>query len=141
MLLFGLGMGLNFVTLTITAVSGVAQHEAGAASGLLNTTQQVGGALGLSILTTVFGSASREEAEKQLPQFMAEASPEQKAQFAETHQLPGPWGHEVLAQGISMGFVAAAAMGVLALATAWLVIKVRKSDLEALAGTAGPMAG
>ncbi|MFI9771691.1 MFS transporter [Streptomyces sp. NPDC052415] len=141
MLLFGLGMGLNFVTLTITAVSGVAQHEAGAASGLLNTTQQVGGALGLSILTTVFGSASREEAEKQLPQFMAEASPEQKAQFAETHQLPGPWGHEVLAQGISMGFVAAAAMGVLALATAWLVIKVRKSDLEALAGTAGLMAG
>jgi EmrB/QacA subfamily drug resistance transporter len=141
MLLFGLGMGLNFVTLTITAVSGVAQHEAGAASGLLNTTQQVGGALGLSILTTVFGSASREEAEKQLPQFMAEASPEQKAQFAETHQLPGPWGHEVLAQGISMGFVAAAAMGVLALATAWLVIKVRKSDLDALAGTAGPMAG
>ncbi|MFE6365291.1 MFS transporter [Streptomyces sp. NPDC057806] len=141
MLLFGLGMGLNFVTLTITAVSGVAQHEAGAASGLLNTTQQVGGALGLSILTTVFGSASREEAEKQLPQFMAEASPEQKAQFAETHQLPGPWGHEVLAQGISMGFVAAAAMGVLALATAWLVIKVRKSDLEALAGTAGPTAG
>nr|WP_222109655.1 MFS transporter [Streptomyces cupreus] len=141
MLLFGFGMGLNFVTLTITAVSGVAQHEAGAASGLLNTTQQVGGSLGLSILTTVFGSASKDEAEKQLPQFMAEASPEQKAQFAETHQLPGPWGHEVLTQGISMGFVAAAAMGVLALATAWLVIKVRKSDLEALAGTAGPVAG
>ncbi|MER6676265.1 MFS transporter [Streptomyces sp. NPDC000983] len=141
MLLFGFGMGLNFVTLTITAVSGVAQHEAGAASGLLNTTQQVGGSLGLSILTTVFGSASKDEAEKQLPQFMADASPEQKAQFAETQQLPAPWGHEVLTQGISMGFVAAAAMGVLALATAWFVIKVRKSDLEALSGTAGPIAG
>jgi hypothetical protein len=141
MLLFGFGMGLNFVTLTITAVSGVAQHEAGAASGLLNTTQQVGGSLGLSILTTVFGSASKDEAEKQLPQFMADASPEQKAGFAETQQLPAPWGHEVLTQGISMGFVAAASMGVLALATAWLVIKVRKSDLEALSGTAGPMAG
>ncbi|MFF1305055.1 MFS transporter [Streptomyces sp. NPDC058307] len=57
MLIFGFGMGLTFVTLTITAVSGVAQHEAGAASGLLTATQQVGGSLGLSILTTVFGSA------------------------------------------------------------------------------------
>ncbi|WP_261719607.1 MFS transporter [Streptomyces sp. FZ201] len=140
MLLFGFGMGLNFVTLTITAVSGVAQHEAGAASGLLNAMQQVGGSLGLSILTTVFGSASKDEAEKQVAQFMAEASPEQKAQFAETQQLPAPWGHEVLAKGISMGFVAAASMGVLALITAWFVIKVRKSDLEALSGTAAPVA-
>ena len=141
MLVFGFGMGLNFVTLTLTAVSGVAPHEAGAASGLLNTTQQVGGSLGLSILTTVFGSASKDEAEKQLPHFMADGSAEQKAEFAKTHQLPAPWGHEVLAQGISSGFVAAASMAVLALASAWLVIKVRKSDLEALAGTAGPGLG
>jgi hypothetical protein len=47
----------------------------------------------------------------------------------------------VLTHGISMGFVAAASMAVLALITAWLVIRVRKSDLEALAGTPGPMAG
>lgn len=141
MLLFAFGMGLNFVTLTLTAVSGVAQHEAGAASGLLNVTQQVGGSLGLSILTTVFGSASRDEAEKQLPKFLANGSPEQKAEFAKTHQLPAPWGHDVLAQGISTAFVPAVAMAVLALATAALVIRVRKSDLEALSGTAGPAAG
>ncbi|MGP4009169.1 MFS transporter [Streptomyces sp. 4N124] len=141
MLVFGFGMGLNFVTLTVTAVSGVAQHEAGAASGLLNATQQVGGSLGLSILTTVFGSASKDEAEKQLPKFMADGSAEQKAEFAKTQQLPAPWGHDVLTHGISMGFVAAASMAVLALITAWLVIRVRKSDLEALAGTSGPIAG
>ena len=141
MLVFGFGMGLNFVTLTLTAVSGVAPHEAGAASGLLNTTQQVGGSLGLSILTTVFGTATRDEAEKQLPQFMAEGSAEQKAEFARTQQLPAPWGHEVLAQGISTAFIPAAAMAVLALATAWLVIRVRKSDLEALSGSAGPGLG
>ncbi|MGV9629064.1 MFS transporter, partial [Streptomyces sp. NPDC003487] len=140
MLVFGFGMGLNFVTVTVTAVSGVAPQEAGAASGLLNATQQVGGSLGLSILTTVFGSASRDEAQKQLPQFLADATPEQKAQFATTHQLPAPWGHEVLAEGISAAFVPAAAMAVLALVTAWTVIRVRKSDLDALAGTAGPMA-
>ncbi|MEW2812281.1 MFS transporter [Streptomyces massasporeus] len=141
MLVFGFGMGLNFVTLTLTAVSGVAPHEAGAASGLLNTTQQVGGSLGLSILTTVFGTATKSEAEKQLPQFMAEGTAEQKAEFARTHQLPAPWGHEVLAHGISTAFIPAAAMAVLALATAWLVIRVRKSDLEALSGSAGPGLG
>ncbi|MGW3829420.1 MFS transporter, partial [Streptomyces sp. NPDC005071] len=79
MVVFGFGMGLNFVTVTVTAVSGVAQHEAGAASGLLNATQQVGGSLGLSILTTVFGSASTDEAKKQLPKFFADGTPEQKA--------------------------------------------------------------
>ncbi|MFD9044403.1 MFS transporter [Streptomyces bottropensis] len=141
MVVFGFGMGLNFVTLTLTAVSGVAPHEAGAASGLLNVTQQVGGSLGLSILTTVFGTASRDEADKQVQLFMAQATAEQKTEFAQTHQLPAPWGHEVLAQGISTAFVPAVAMAVLALLTAIFVIRVRKSDLEALSGTAGPAAG
>ncbi|MFF4210139.1 MFS transporter [Streptomyces sp. NPDC001796] len=141
MLVFGFGMGLNFVTLTLTAVSGVAQHEAGAASGLLNATQQVGGSLGLSILTTVFGTASRDEAGRQLPKFLANGTAEQKAEFAKTHRLPAPWGNEVLAHGISTAFVPAAAMAILALVTAAVVIRVRKSDLEALAGTAGPAAG
>jgi Na+/melibiose symporter-like transporter len=137
MLFFGFGMGLNFVTLTLTAVSGVAQHEAGAASGLLNATQQVGGSLGLSILMTVFGTASREEAEKRIPGFMAEASPEQRAEFARTHELPDPWGDAVLAQGMSTAFAASAALVALALLTAVLVIRVRRSDLEALNGAAG----
>ncbi|MBA2950738.1 MFS transporter [Streptomyces himalayensis] len=144
MLLFGFGMGLNFVTLTLTAVSGVGQHEAGAASGLLNATQQVGGSLGLSILTTVFGTASRDEAKPQLQDFMANGSAEQKAAFAKSGQLPPPWSHEVLAHGISTAFIPAVAMAVLALVTAALVIRVRKSDLEALAGTtgtAGPSGG
>ncbi|SEE43697.1 MFS transporter [Streptomyces sp. Ag109_O5-10] len=137
MLIFGFGMGLNFVTVTVTAVSGVAPHEAGAASALLNATQQVGGSLGLSILTTVFGSASRDEATKQVASFMAQASPEQKAAFAKTHQLPAPWSHEVLAHGISTAFIPAVAMAVLALAVAAVVVRVRKSDLAALSGAGG----
>ncbi|MFB7220455.1 MFS transporter [Streptomyces sp. NPDC056227] len=136
MVVFGFGMGLNFVTLTLTAVSGVAQHEAGAASGLLNASQQVGGSLGLSILVTVFGTASRNEAEKQIPSFMAQATPEQKATFAKSQELPAPWGHEVLTQGISTAFTAAVAMAAVALLTAVLVIRVRKSDLDALSGKA-----
>ncbi|MEU7514648.1 MFS transporter [Streptomyces sp. NPDC042898] len=143
MALFGFGMGLNFVTLTLTAVSGVAPHEAGAASGLLNATQQVGGSLGLSILVTVFGTASREEGEKQAPSFLANATPEQQAEFAKTHELPAPWGHEVLTSGIASAFTAAVGMVLIALVTAVLVIRVRKSDLEALSGraeAAGPVA-
>lgn len=137
MVLFGFGMGLNFVTLTLTAVSGVAPHEAGAASGLLNATQQVGGSLGLSILVTVFGTASRDEAERQVPAFMAQASPQQQAEFARTRELPAPWGHEVLTEGISTSFLAAVGMVLLALATAVLVVRVRRSDLDALSGNAG----
>jgi hypothetical protein len=59
MLVFGLGMGCLFVPLTLTALSGVSRQESGAASSLLNAMQQMGGSLGLSILVTVFGTASR----------------------------------------------------------------------------------
>ncbi|MDX2650364.1 MFS transporter [Streptomyces sp. PA03-1a] len=137
MLLFGFGMGLNFVTLTLTAVSGVAQHEAGAASGLLNAMQQVGGSLGLSILVTVFGTASRDKATVLVPDFLAHATREEQAAFQRTHELPPPWGHEVLAHGISTAFYAAVGLVALALVTALFVIRVRKSDLEALSGSAG----
>ncbi|WP_373429271.1 MFS transporter [Streptomyces sp. V4I23] len=138
MLLFGFGMGLVFVTATLTAVSGVAQHESGAASSLLNATQMVGGSLGLSILMTVFGTAGRAEGERQLPSFLAESTPAQKEAFAKTHELPPPWGHQVLAEGISTAFWAGVGLVGLAVLAAVVVIRVRKSDLEALSGAAGP---
>ena len=52
-LLAAVGLGFAFVTTTIAAVSGVGDSEAGLASGLINTTQQVGGALGLAILSAI----------------------------------------------------------------------------------------
>jgi predicted MFS family arabinose efflux permease len=55
-LLAAIGLGLAFVTSTIAAVSGVDAEEAGLASGLINTSQQVGGALGLAVLATVANS-------------------------------------------------------------------------------------
>ncbi len=47
------GLGFAFVTTTIAAVSGVEETEAGLASGLINTSQQIGGALGLAVLSTI----------------------------------------------------------------------------------------
>ena len=52
-LLAAAGLGFAFVPVTIAAVSGVEPREAGLASGLINTSQQVGGALGLALLSTV----------------------------------------------------------------------------------------
>jgi EmrB/QacA subfamily drug resistance transporter len=52
-LLIALGLGFAFVPITILAETGVHDREYGLASGLLNTSQQVGGALGLAVLTTI----------------------------------------------------------------------------------------
>ncbi|MCW2770214.1 MAG: transporter [Aeromicrobium sp.] len=61
-LLLGVGMGCSFVPLTMTAVNGVAPHETGLASALLNTGQQVGGAIGLAVFGTVFAHAAADRA-------------------------------------------------------------------------------
>src|SRR3954471_6591324 len=57
-LLAAIGLGFAFVPQTIAAVAGVRDHEAGLASGLINTSQQVGGALGLAVLSAVAISAT-----------------------------------------------------------------------------------
>src|SRR6266550_97648 len=53
MIVVGIGLGMSFVPITIAATSGVAAEDSGLASGLLNTTQQVGGSLGLAVLSAV----------------------------------------------------------------------------------------
>ncbi|HZD66525.1 MAG TPA: MFS transporter [Acidimicrobiales bacterium] len=58
LVLSGLGFGLSFVPMTIAATADVPHHEQGLASGLINTTRQVGGALGLAIMATVAAAAA-----------------------------------------------------------------------------------
>ncbi|MCO5969878.1 MFS transporter [Actinoallomurus soli] len=59
MLFFGLGAGLVFLPITATVLAGVRPEDSGAASGTLQTTQQVGGALGMAVLVSVYGPALR----------------------------------------------------------------------------------
>jgi EmrB/QacA subfamily drug resistance transporter len=61
-LLAAVGLGFAFVPMTIAAVAGVEPHEAGLASGLINTSQQIGGALGLAILATIANGVTSDSA-------------------------------------------------------------------------------
>jgi EmrB/QacA subfamily drug resistance transporter len=58
MLLLGIGMGLVFVPLTTASLAGVPAADSGAASGLVNMLQLVGGALGLGVLVAVYGTVA-----------------------------------------------------------------------------------
>jgi hypothetical protein len=133
LMVMSFGIGSIFVPLTLVAVSGVENHEAGLASALLNVGQQVGGSIGLSVLTTVFATASRSEGKHQgavlgamvqsgkqpqtvLQHFMqlsAQATGNVKASAAaQTDAVAGRAFHVVLAHGSSRGFLTAAIFAV-----------------------------
>jgi len=73
MLLIAGGMAMCFVPLTLAAVSGVRRDEAGIASALLNTGQQVGGSLGLAVLGTVAFTVTRNKLAQIKPAFESRA--------------------------------------------------------------------
>ncbi|WP_298442703.1 MFS transporter [Ferrimicrobium sp.] len=58
LIVFGVGMGLSFVPLTLNAVTGVAHNDTGLAAALLDDSQQVGGALGLAVLVTIAATSA-----------------------------------------------------------------------------------
>ena len=59
LVLLGAGTGISLVSLTSASLAGVEPKHAGAASGLVNVTQQIGAALGLAVLVTVFGDVTK----------------------------------------------------------------------------------
>ena len=111
MLLFGIGAGSSFMPLSMTILSGVRQHEAGAASGLLQTVQQTGGSVGIAILVSVFGSASRSAAQHPL----ANVTPRLQA-------------HAVIAFGMTHAFSVATIFAVASLLVALVAIRSTTSN-------------
>jgi EmrB/QacA subfamily drug resistance transporter len=59
-LIIGVGIGFSFVPISIAALAGVTAAEAGLASGLINTSQQIGGALGIAALSTIATSSTED---------------------------------------------------------------------------------
>jgi EmrB/QacA subfamily drug resistance transporter len=108
LVLVGLGNGSAFVPLTGAALHGVQPQHAGAASGLVNVMQQVGASLGLAVLVTVFGSASRDAASS-VP---SGSSPVEHAQY-------------VFVQGAQDAFLVATLLLVGTLAVVGLAIRRR----------------
>ncbi|MGH3320291.1 MAG: MFS transporter [Streptosporangiaceae bacterium] len=108
LVLLGLGNGTAIVPLTSAGLHGVRPDQAGAASGLVNVAQQVGGSLGLALLVTVFGTASRHAAE----QSAAGASQAEQA----TH---------LFVAGADAAFAAAAVMSAATVAVVTLVLRRR----------------
>jgi MFS family permease len=110
-LLAAVGLGLAFVSVTIAAVSGVEERESGFASGLINTTQQVGGALGLAVLATLANSRTDDV-------------------IADTGGGPAQMPN-TLTEGFQTAFIGGAGLAVLGIVAASLLIRSRDSRRHA----------
>lgn len=114
MILLGLGMGATFVSVIIAATSGVAGHESGLASGLLTTSQQIGGSIGLAVLTGISTSAST----RYLQNLHLHAAP--------THEMVTA----AAVQGYHDGYLIASTFGIAASLIAIFVIRAQKAKTD-----------
>jgi EmrB/QacA subfamily drug resistance transporter len=114
-LLAAVGLGLAFVSMTVAAVSGVETHEAGLASGLINTSQQIGGALGLAVLATVANSKIDDMAASGASQAVA------------------------LTEGFQSAFLVGAGLAILGAILATVLVSGRASREHALAAQRGEL--
>jgi len=112
MVISAAGLGFAFVPVTIAAVSGISEDDSGLASGLINTSQQIGGALGLAVLATIANSTTQD--------LVGAAQGDPAA-------VPN-----ALTEGFHDAFLAGAGFAVLGVIAALLVI--RNSDSRALVG-------
>lgn len=133
------GMGLIFVPLTLTAVSGVGKQDSGVGSAVLNTMQQIGGAVGLAVLTTVSTSAINSKA-GELAGGVAKAvadgaTPEQVQVLQQQIQA------EAITHGFTRAFLVAGAMILGALAVTLFGLAVKHEDIAADDGNGGVHVG
>jgi EmrB/QacA subfamily drug resistance transporter len=108
--LMSLGMGLIFVPLSATALFGVGNHDAGVASAVLNTAQQIGGSIGIAFLNTIAASAT--------------------TAFIIENSLQGP-NPDALVHGFTTAFMWSVGIMILA-AIVWVtLVRMTKNDMTA----------
>jgi EmrB/QacA subfamily drug resistance transporter len=135
MLVTAVGLGLLFMPLTLVALSKVDDRDAGLASSLVNTGQQVGGAIGLAVLGTVAWTVVANTARSSAAAAKAAAAAAARAGHplhvtaaqAKAAQT-GIYDH-ALAVGFSRGFVVSAGIMLLALVATIVMIRVTREDL------------
>ena len=106
--LAGVGLGFAFIPVTIAALMGISDDESGLASGLINTSQQIGGAVGVALLATVFTSRTADQIHAGVAQDIA------------------------YTDGLSRAFLVGALMSVLALGAALVLIRGGRTEGEAV---------
>ncbi len=129
MIVMSVGLGLVFVPLTLTAVAGVEKRDSGVASAVLNTMQQVGGAIGLATLSTVATSAANARAAEltaTLQNSVASGDVTQ-ADAAGIQQLIGL---DAFTAGATSAFTVAAAMAVVVAVFLAVALRVRHETLQ-----------
>ena len=127
--LMAFGMGLTFVTMTLVAVHGIPSEDSGIGSGVLNTMQQVGGALGLATLSTValhFGNDKADSIVASL-QGTGGAAPTGDAAAAIERVV----GQAAFTSGATNAFLVGAFMIWAASAIIWIFLDVKHDDLHA----------
>jgi EmrB/QacA subfamily drug resistance transporter len=122
------GLGLVFVPLALVALHNVAEQDSGVASSLLNTAQQVGGAIGLALLGTVAWTTVADSIRTQV----AHAAAGQPSPKPGTPPPASIYDHALTA-GFSRAFEVAAGIGLLALLIAIATIRVRRQELDGAA--------
>ncbi len=134
------GLGLTFVPLTLTAVAGVREEDSGAGSAILNTAQQIGGAIGLAALTTVFTHAFADRIGVLTGPIQAQVeSGALTADGAKALMLQA----QLVAQtdGSTRGFLVGAVMIAIGGILVLTLLTVRHNTLAAREGVAGPHLG
>jgi EmrB/QacA subfamily drug resistance transporter len=129
MLVSSFGLGLVFVPLALVSLHNVAEQDSGVASSLLNTGQQVGGAIGLALLGTVAWTAVADSVRTQVAHAAAAAAKAGRPLPKPGTPPPASIYDHALTVGFSRGFVVAAGIGLLAVIIAIATIRVRRQDL------------
>jgi EmrB/QacA subfamily drug resistance transporter len=130
MMVTAAGLGMLFMPLTLVALSKVQDRDAGLASSLLNTGQQVGGSIGLALLGTVAWTVVSNSIHAQVKAAAAVAAKAgQPIHAAAGGHLPAAIYDRALSVGFSRGFLVSSGIALLGFLVTLVMIRVKRSDL------------